>query len=104
LKAFGKQARKGYVAEQAQSPQTIGHALTDSPAGLAAWMLDHDEDSYEKIARAFRGEAPVGGLTRDAIPDNLVYFSQVGEGGHFAAWEEPRLFAEEIRAAFTTMR
>jgi hypothetical protein len=43
---------KGYIAEQGQSPQTIGYSLTDSPAGLAAWMLDHDTDSYLKISPA----------------------------------------------------
>jgi pimeloyl-ACP methyl ester carboxylesterase len=40
--AFRAQYMKGYIAEQGQSPQTIGYAVTDSPAGLAAWMLDHD--------------------------------------------------------------
>jgi pimeloyl-ACP methyl ester carboxylesterase len=50
--ALRAQFMKGYLAEQGQSPQTIGYALTDSPAGLAAWMLDHDADSYEKISRA----------------------------------------------------
>src|SRR5271169_5288241 len=58
--ALGAQARKGYIAEQGQSPQTIGYALNDSP-GLAAWMLDHDTDSYEKISRAFRGGPAAGG-------------------------------------------
>jgi pimeloyl-ACP methyl ester carboxylesterase len=33
-----------------------------------------------------------------------VYFSEVAKGGHFAAWEEPELFAEEVRAAFRTVR
>jgi pimeloyl-ACP methyl ester carboxylesterase len=55
LAAFGAQARKGYNTEQSQAPQTIGYSLTDSPAGLAAWMLDHDADSYKKISRAFAG-------------------------------------------------
>src|SRR5580765_7767436 len=50
-----------------QAPQTIGYSLTDSPAGLAAWMLDHDADSYKKISRAFVEGHPVGGLTRDRI-------------------------------------
>ena len=168
LDAFGMQARKGYAAEQGQTPQTIGYALTDSPAGLAAWMLDHDADSYQKISRAFLDGQPVGGLTRDNILDNitlywltgtatssarlyweqarslaaliasgkkppelklpvgftvfpgeiiqaprswaekvypnLTYFHQAAKGGHFAAWEEPELFAEEIRAAFTSLR
>ena len=166
--AFGTQARKGYAAEQGQSPQTIGYPLTDSPAGLAAWMLDHDADSYEKISRVFAGGQPSGGLTRDRIVDNitlywltntatssarlywesgrtiaalvasgkrppkislpvgftvfpgeifqaprswaekvypnLVYFHQAAKGGHFAAWEEPELFATELRAAFKSLR
>jgi hypothetical protein len=45
----------GYVVEQSNRPQTIGYALLDSPVALAAWMLDHDTDSYYKIARAFLG-------------------------------------------------
>jgi pimeloyl-ACP methyl ester carboxylesterase len=35
---------------------------------------------------------------------NLTYFNQVDRGGHFAAWEEPELFATEIRAAFSSLR
>jgi pimeloyl-ACP methyl ester carboxylesterase len=35
---------------------------------------------------------------------NLIYFNQVDKGGHFAAWEQPQLFAEEIRAAFKSLR
>ena len=31
---------------------------------------------------------------------NLIYFNEVDKGGHFAAWEEPELFASELRAAF----
>jgi len=34
----------------------------------------------------------------------LTYFHEAGKGGHFAAWEEPELFATEIRAAFRTLR
>jgi pimeloyl-ACP methyl ester carboxylesterase len=34
----------------------------------------------------------------------LTYFSEAARGGHFAAWEEPELFAEEIRAAFSALR
>ena len=45
--------KRGYIVEMPEHPQTIGYALTDSPVGLAAWMLDHDADSYEKISRAF---------------------------------------------------
>ena len=35
---------------------------------------------------------------------NLTYYNQVDKGGHFAAWEEPALFSEEIRAAFRSLR
>ena len=44
---------RGYLAEMLEHSQTIGAALTDTPIGMAAWMLDHDPDSYEKISRAF---------------------------------------------------
>ena len=156
----------GYFIEQATRPQTIGYALLDSPIALAAWMLDHDTDSYEKISRAFVDGQPTGNLTRDQIVDNislywltgtgasaareywdsgralaaaatdpppevsvpvafttfpgeifaaprswveqayptLAYFNEVDKGGHFAAWEEPELFATEIRAAFRPLR
>jgi pimeloyl-ACP methyl ester carboxylesterase len=156
----------GYFLEQTTRPQTIGYALLDSPVALAAWMLDHDTDSYYKIARAFTGGPPSGGLTRDHILDNitlywltgtgasaarsyweggqatahaagqalpqvtlpagfttfpgeifraprswaeksypnLTYFHEADRGGHFAAWEEPELFATEIRAAFKPLR
>jgi pimeloyl-ACP methyl ester carboxylesterase len=156
----------GYFLEQATRPQTIGYALLDSPLALAAWMLDHDTDAYEKISHAFVDGQPSGGLTRDHILDNitlywltgtgasaarsywengraqalaagqppppvklpvgfttfpgeifraprswveasyptLTYFNEAGRGGHFAAWEEPELFATEIRAAFTSLR
>jgi pimeloyl-ACP methyl ester carboxylesterase len=39
-----------------------------------------------------------------AYPDNLIYFNEVERGGHFAAWEQPQLFAEEMRAAFRSLR
>jgi pimeloyl-ACP methyl ester carboxylesterase len=156
----------GYFLEQTTRPQTIGYALLDSPVALAAWMLDHDTDSYYKISRAFVDRQPVGGLTRDHTLDNittywltgtgasaarsywesgqaaartagqapppvsvpvgfttfpgeivatprswvekayptLTYFNKVDRGGHFAAWEEPELFATEIRAAFQSLR
>ena len=45
--------RRGYFVEQATRPETIGYALLDSPIALAAWMIDHDTDSYQKIARGF---------------------------------------------------
>jgi pimeloyl-ACP methyl ester carboxylesterase len=156
----------GYFVEQATRPQTIGYALLDSPVALAAWMLDHDTDSYHKICHAFVEGEPVGNLTRDHVLDNItlywltgtgasaarsywesgqaqakaagqapppmtlpfgfttfpgeiwrtprswaekaypnvIYFNEVDKGGHFAAWEEPELFSEEMRAAFESLR
>jgi pimeloyl-ACP methyl ester carboxylesterase len=41
--------------------------------------------------------------TKRAYP-NLIYFNQVDKGGHFAAWEEPQIFAEEMRSAFRSLR
>jgi pimeloyl-ACP methyl ester carboxylesterase len=158
----------GYFLEMATRPQTIGYALQDSPVALAAWLLDHDTDSYYKISHAFIDGEPSGNLTRDTILDNITlywltgtgasaarsywedgkalaaalasgqappdvslpvgfttfpgeiwrtprswvessypnvgYFNEVDRGGHFAAWEEPELFSQEMRAAFRSLR
>jgi pimeloyl-ACP methyl ester carboxylesterase len=89
---FRAQFKKGYIAEQGQSPQTIGYALTDSPVGLAAWMLDHDADAYEKISRAFVDGSPAGGLTRDRILDNITLYWLTSSGTSAARmyWEGAR--------------
>jgi pimeloyl-ACP methyl ester carboxylesterase len=164
-RAFGQLARVytqgiGYAVEMGLRPQTL-YGLADSPVALAAWMLDHDANSYADITRAFVDGQPVGGLTRDEVLDNitltwltdtgissgrlywenslgffdvkgvtvptavsvfpgelfqaprswaenaypgLVYFNEVERGGHFAAWQEPRLFADEVRAGFRSIR
>jgi pimeloyl-ACP methyl ester carboxylesterase len=158
----------GYFLEQSTRPQTIGYSLLDSPVGLAAWLLDHDTDSYHKIARAFVEGEPAGNLTRDGVVDNITlywltgtgasaarwywefgrfvatatasgqapppvavpvgfttfpdeifaaprswvetaypdvaYFNEADKGGHFAAWEEPETFSNEVRAAFRALR
>jgi pimeloyl-ACP methyl ester carboxylesterase len=150
----------GYGVMMVTRPQTVGYALTDSPAGLAAWM-------YDKFSQwTYSGGEPERSLTKDEMLDgislywltntaissaqlywenntnnfnsveqrtreislpvavtvfpgeiyqapkswteraysNLVYFNEVDKGGHFAAWEEPELFAKELRAAFKTLR
>ena len=61
----------GYVYEMSLRPQTL-YGIVDSPVGLAAWLIDHDERSYEMIARAFAGEPE--GLTRDDVLDNTTLF------------------------------
>jgi pimeloyl-ACP methyl ester carboxylesterase len=79
----------GYFVEQATRPQTIGYALLDSPVALAAWMLDHDTDSYSKIARAFVEGKPTGNLTRDHVLDNITLYWLTGTGASAARayWE-----------------
>ena len=74
------------VLEQSTRPQTIGYSLLDSPVGLAAWMLDHDTDSYYKFARAFVDGEPVGNLTRDNIVDDITLYWLTGTGASAARW------------------
>jgi pimeloyl-ACP methyl ester carboxylesterase len=76
----------GYFLEQSTRPQTIGYSLLDSPVGLAAWMLDHDTDSYYKISRAFVDGKPVGNLTRESIVDNITLYWLTGTGASAARW------------------
>ncbi|HEX8035925.1 MAG TPA: epoxide hydrolase [Ktedonobacterales bacterium] len=82
----------GYFLEQATRPQTIGYALLDSPVALAAWLLDHDTDSYYKISRAFVDGEPSGNLTRDHILDNITLYWLTGTGASAARsyWESGR--------------
>jgi pimeloyl-ACP methyl ester carboxylesterase len=83
---------RGYFIEQATRPQTIGYALLDSPLGLAAWMLDHDTDSYVKITHAFLDGQPAGNLTREHIVDNVALYWLTGTGASSARsyWESGR--------------
>jgi hypothetical protein len=77
----------GYATEMASRPQTL-YGLADSPAALAAWMLDHDAYSYEDIARAFDGD-PVDNLTRDEVLDNitLTWLTNTGVSSGRLYWE-----------------
>ena len=76
----------GYFLEQSTRPQTIGYSLLDSPMGLAAWLLDHDTDSYHKISRAFVDRSPAGRLTRESIVDNITLYWLTGTGASAARW------------------
>jgi epoxide hydrolase len=144
----------GYQLEQTQSPQTIGYALTDSPAGQAAWLYekyeqwtDHDGDPehllsrdemldnitlywltataassariYWQSMRSFKEHeirVPVGysqfphdihetskRWVKERYP-TLAYYNELSKGGHFAAWEQPEIFAEELRKSFKLIR
>jgi len=86
----------GYFLEMATRPQTIGYALLDSPVALAAWLLDHDTDSYYKIARAFVDGQPTGNLTRDNILDNITLYWLTGTGVSAARnyWDDARARAQ----------
>jgi pimeloyl-ACP methyl ester carboxylesterase len=156
--------RVPYAKYMAARPQTL-YGIADSPVGLAAWLLDHDDGGGEPaaavVAALGRTSSATGELTRDDILDNitlywltntgvsasrlyweykggfwnakgvsipaavsvfpneayvaprswteraypkLIYYNQLDKGGHFAAWEQPQLFASELRAAFRTLR
>jgi pimeloyl-ACP methyl ester carboxylesterase len=88
----------GYFLEMATRPQTIGYALLDSPVALAAWLLDHDTDSYQKISRAFVDGEPVGNLTRDTIVDNITLYWLTGTAASAARsyWEDARALAAAL--------
>ena len=163
LMASGKQGNLAYFTMLTARPQTVGYGATDSPAGLAAWILVHPG-----FAQWSYGADPAKSPTRDDVLDditlywltntatsagrlywengargsvivaaaqktseialpvaitvfpedvyrapetwarrayrNLTYFHEVDKGGHFAAWEQPELFAAELRAAFRSFR
>jgi pimeloyl-ACP methyl ester carboxylesterase len=61
----------GYASEMANRPQTL-YGIADSPIGLAAWMIDHDSQSYDLIARVFDGKSE--GLTREDIVENITLY------------------------------
>jgi pimeloyl-ACP methyl ester carboxylesterase len=153
-----------YAHMMAARPQTL-YGIADSPVGLAAWLLDHNDADGQPAAAVVealnRTTSANGELTRDEVLDNitlywltntgvsasrlyweyrggffdakgvsipvavsvfpseqyqaprswaeqaypnLIYFNDVEKGGHFAAWEEPELFSEELRAAFSSVR
>ncbi len=84
----------GYAIEMLLRPQTL-YGISDSPAGLAAWMLDHDALSYDDIIPAFLEGTPVGNLTRDEILDNVTLTWLTNTGISSA-----RLYAENVLGFF----
>jgi pimeloyl-ACP methyl ester carboxylesterase len=153
-----------YAKYMAARPQTL-YGIADSPVGLAAWLLDHDDGGgqpAQSVVEALdRTGSDTGELTRDDVLDNitlfwltktgvsasrlyweykggfwdakgvsipvavsvfpreayqaprswveqaypkLLHYNQVEKGGHFAAWEQPQLFSEEVRAGFRSLR
>jgi pimeloyl-ACP methyl ester carboxylesterase len=161
IRTFGQVEYARYMAAR---PQTL-YGIADSPVGLAAWLLDHNDADGQPAAPVVsaldRTTSATGELTRDEILDNitlywltntgvsasrlyweykggffdakgvsipvavtvfpgeqyqaprswaeeaypdLIHFNEVDRGGHFAAWEQPQLIAEELRAAFRSLR
>ena len=153
-----------YARLMGSRPQTL-YGIADSPVGLAAWLLDHNDAGGQPAATVAaalnRTTSTTGELTRDEILDNitlywltntgvsasrlyweykggffntkgvlipvavsvfpgeqyeaplswaeraypkLIYFNRVAKGGHFAAWEQPQLFSEEVRRGFRPLR
>jgi pimeloyl-ACP methyl ester carboxylesterase len=88
IKKFGTSGN-GYFVEQSTRPQTIGYALLDSPVALAAWIIDHDTDAYNKVASAFVAGKPSGNLSRDNILDNitLYWLTNTGASAARSYWE-----------------
>src|SRR6195256_5279990 len=69
--AFFYKQGLGYALEMKNRPQSI-YGIGDSPVGMAAWMIDHDADSYALMARVFDGQRE--GLTRDDVLDNATLY------------------------------
>jgi pimeloyl-ACP methyl ester carboxylesterase len=153
-----------YARIMGSRPQTL-YGIADSPVGLAAWLLDHNDADAQPAAAVTaalaRTASATGELTRDEVLDNitlfwvtntgvsasrlyweykagyfnakgvkipvavtvfpgeqyhaprswteraypnLIYYNKVDKGGHFAAWEQPKLFSQEVRAAFRSLR
>jgi pimeloyl-ACP methyl ester carboxylesterase len=153
-----------YARYMAARPQTL-YGIADSPVGLAAWLLDHNDADGQPAATVAsalnRTTSTTGELTRDEVLDNitlywltttgvsasrlyweykggffnakgvsipvavtvfpgeqyeaprswteraypnLIHYNAVDRGGHFAAWEQPQLFSEEVRAGFRSVR
>jgi pimeloyl-ACP methyl ester carboxylesterase len=163
VKTFIQNGGWGYYFMMTARPQAVGYALTDSPAGLAGWMLVHggfgkwtygkdpnqtptvdevldnfslywltntavsaarlywenrDQNLLSAVAQKTHEITVPVAITvfveddlfrapetwaRRAFP-SLIYFHEAQAGGHFAAWEEPQLFSEEMRAAFRSLR
>ena len=162
LVANGKKGNTAYLTQLGARPQTIGYGVTDSPAFLASYLLQHPgfanwnygadphksptrdqvlddftlywlTNSAASAGRLYwenKGQSvllsgpqktteislpvaitvfpediyrPPESWARRAYP-TLSYFHEADKGGHFAAWEQPQLFAEELRAAFRPLR
>jgi pimeloyl-ACP methyl ester carboxylesterase len=163
LRTFLKNGGWTYLTMMSARPQAVGYGLTDSPVGLAGWMLVHGgfgkwtfghnsnqlptvEDVLDNFSLYWLTNTATSGArlywenrnenlisaeaqktaeiklpvaitvfpdddlyrapetwTRQAYP-TLIYYNKAEKGGHFAAWEQPQLFAEEMRAAFLSLR
>jgi pimeloyl-ACP methyl ester carboxylesterase len=91
--------------------------LTNTGASSSRFYWENNNNNFSAVAqRTNQIKVPVAitvfpheiyrapeSWSRQAYP-SLYYFNEVDKGGHFAAWEQPQLFAEELRAAFKSLR
>lgn len=131
----------GYIAEQSTRPNTLAVALGDSPAGLAAWIVEKleswsDESAFtpdelltwvtaywvtgtigtsfatyvEPVTLPDRIDTPtvLSVFPRDIKPEprsyaeaflNICEYVEHRAGGHFAAWEQPKAYSDDVRRA-----
>ena len=80
----------------------LGERASRSPGGRAGSARRSGPGRLHRPSPA-RSSGPRATGSQKAYP-TLTYFHEVDRGGHFAAWEEPELFATEIRAAFNSLR
>jgi pimeloyl-ACP methyl ester carboxylesterase len=69
--------------------------------GLLRRQADHDPVRHQRLPDELYQARAAG---RARLPDNLIHYNRLDRGGHFAAWEQPQLFAEEMRASFRSLR
>ena len=112
----GGDATKSLTKDEILDDITL-YWLTNTAASSAQLYWENNNNNFNAVEQqtaaikvpvavtVFPGEiyqAPKSWAIR-AYP-NLIYFNEVNKGGHFASWEEPQLFAEELRAAFRSLR
>jgi len=91
LTGTGASAARSYWEEGQENARAAGQAPTpvSIPVGFTTFPGEIWRTPRSWVEKAY---------------PNVIYFNEVDKGGHFAAWEEPELFSEEIRATFKTLR
>ena len=103
LSASAKMGNRSYAAMMGTRPQTIGYAITDSPAGLAAWMLGHpgfshwtyDSSDPEKSPDEVLDDVTLYWLTNTATSSARIYWEY---GGRSPAFSGPEMTVRDLAA------